>query len=149
MADKQSILNALLSIGGNSEMDTSTDSASRMDILSALGSIGNNSGSLGGSNVSWYNNSDLMNNIGTGVDALSGLFNIYSGVRGLNQAKDSFNFNKNLASTNLANQANLINEQLSTRQATRLKSQGLSEADVAKGVSDFMAKYGVSGTIGG
>ena len=44
-------------------------------------------------------------------NVLSGLINAYIGLKSLGLAKKEFNFNKNLALTNLANQADLINEQ--------------------------------------
>jgi hypothetical protein len=140
-----------------------TNNASISDILSGLGtnvnsnaSIGDILGSLGGNtttNTPSFTDSlftpDNLNALGSGVGALSDLFNIYAGIRGLNQSKDQFNFNRDLALTNLNNQANLTNEQLATRQATRLRSQGITGDANAQAVADFMAKYGVSGNLGG
>lgn len=140
-----------------------TNTASISDILSGLGSNVNTNAGISDILSSLTGNSaapstsltgdlftaDNLNALGTGVGTLSDLFNIYSGIRGLNQAEDQFNFNRDLSLTNLANQANLTNEQLATRQATRLRSQGITGEANAQAVADFMAKYGVSGNIGG
>lgn len=138
------------------------DTASISDVLSGLSSnVNTNAGisdilnSLNVSNTNTGFNtdnlftSDNLNTLGTGVSTLSDLFNIYAGIRGLNQAQDQFNFNRDLSLTNLANQANLTNEQLATRQATRLRGQGITGEANAQAVADFMAKYGVSGNLGG
>jgi len=45
-----------------------------------------------------------------GVQALSGLASAYTGYKGLGLAEDQFKFQKDLAQTNLENQAALINE---------------------------------------
>ena len=90
-----------------------------------------------------------LKDISTGIGAASNLFNIYNGFKGLGLAEDSFNFNKGVTNTNLANQAKLTNEMLATRQATRLRSQGITGAENDAAVADFMSKYGVSGKVGG
>ena len=90
-----------------------------------------------------------LKDISTGIGAASNLFNIYSGFKGLGLAEDSFNFNKGVTNTNLANQAKLTNEMLATRQATRLRSQGITGAENDAAVADFMSQYGVSGKVGG
>lgn len=92
---------------------------------------------------------NTLNNVATGIGALTNLSNIYTGFKGLGLAEDSFNFNKGVTNTNLANQAKLANEMLATRQATRLRSQGITGADNDAAVADFMSKYGVSGKVGG
>lgn len=82
-----------------------------------------------------------------GLNALNGVVGAYTGLRGLSLAKDQFALNKDLALTNLSNNANLTNERLATRQATRLKSQGMTDADqIAAAVDSYMKEYGVSGT---
>ena len=59
----------------------------------------------------WFGKDGYIYNGAQAVNALSGLANIYTGLKSLGLAKKEFNFNKNLAFTNLANQADLINEQ--------------------------------------
>ena len=136
--------------------------ASISDILSGLGTGSNTNASIsdilsnlqGNTNPVSADNSSLfssqtLDNIGTGVGALSNLFNIYSGFKGLNLAEDQFDFNRGLAQTNLQNQSNLTNERLATRQNTRALSRGLSPEQAQAEVAQFMQKYGVSGKIGG
>lgn len=47
--------------------------------------------------------------IGAGLQGLSGLASAYMGLQNYNLAKQQFNFQKNLANRNLANQARVIN----------------------------------------
>lgn len=141
IGDNTSISDILNSLNTNVN-----NNAGISDILSSLDTnpVGTNSGS--------FNNlftSDNLNTVGQGIGALSDLFNIYAGIRGLNQAEDQFNFNRGLSLTNLQNQANLTNERLATRQASRLRSQGVTGDQNAQAVADFMARYGVSGNLGG
>lgn len=131
-----------------SGLSTSTNNAAGVtDILGALSN--NNSTNTDTFNFGDLFTSDNLDMLGQGAGTLSDLFNIYSGIRGLNQSKDQFNFNRNLALTNLQNQANLTNERLATRQASRLRGQGITGEANAQAVADFMAKYGVSGNLGG
>lgn len=97
---------------------------------------------------SWLN-SDNLGLINSGVNALGGVFNAYQGMKGLDLAKDQFNFNKSAFLTNLANQANLTNERLATRQATRLRSQGVPEDQIQGQVDAYMQKYGAKSNLGG
>lgn len=136
--------------------------ASISDILSGLGTGTNTNASVsdmlsslqGSTNPMGTGSSNLfssqtLDNVGTGIGALSNLFNIYSGFKGLNLAEDQFDFNRNLAETNLQNQSNLTNERLATRQNTRALSRGLSPEQAQAEVAQFMQKYGVSGKVGG
>ena len=59
----------------------------------------------------WFGKDGYIYNGAQAVNALSGLADAYTGLKSLGLAKKEFNFNKNLALTNLANQADLINEQ--------------------------------------
>lgn len=79
-----------------------------------------------------------------GVNALSGLANVWNGMRQFDLQKDMFNFQKGAYNTDLANQSKLTNERLSTRQQTR----NLDNPNTTP-VADYMAKYGVSGKVGG
>lgn len=121
------------------------NNANITDILSSLQNTTNPAGA-GSSDLF---SSQTLDNVGTGIGALSNLFNIYSGFKGLNLAEDQFDFNRGLAQTNLQNQSNLTNEQLATRQNTRALSRGLSPEQAQAEVAQFMQKYGVSGKIGG
>jgi hypothetical protein len=85
--------------------------------------------------------SDMMNKIGTGVGAATDIFNLYAGMKGLGIADDR----NDLMKTNLSNQAKVTNERLGTRQATRLRSKGITGDENAQAVADFMAKNSVSG----
>lgn len=85
-----------------------------------------------------------MNDIMAGFDVLSGAVNAYTGLQQLNLAKDSFNFNKGVTTTNLANQAKTINTQLEDRQRARLASN----PNAYQSLSEYMKKNSVSGEIG-
>lgn len=121
--------------------------------ISVTSGVGNNTSTfnpIGGTPPTPdFFSTDTLNNVATGIGALSNLANIYTGFKGLGLAEDSFNFNRDLTNTNLANQANLTNEMLATRQATRLRSQGITGEANDAAVADFMSKYGVSGKVGG
>jgi len=70
--------------------------------------FGNNQNSFGNK---WFGQNGYLN-AGAGIlSALGGLANAYTGLQQLDLAKDEFGFNKALAQRNLANQADLINEQ--------------------------------------
>jgi hypothetical protein len=112
-----------------------------------LGGVGQDVGGAGGF-------MDMFNseNLGTASNLLGGatnLFNLYAGMKGLGLAEDDFNMRKDMAETNLSNNANVTNERLGTRQASRLRSQGVTGEANDKAVSEFMAKFGVSGKAGG
>lgn len=94
--------------------------------------------------------SDNMQLAGLGINAFNGLLGAYTGLSSLGLAKDQFKHNKGISDTNLSNSANLTNERLATRQATRMKSDGITDqAAIDAGVKEYMAKYGVSGKAGG
>lgn len=139
-----------MALGINMPLGTSSGVTGLNDLLQRY-NLGNNLdvGGMDSGGFEFGLNEDTFGALSSGANALGNLFNIYAGIKGLNQARDSFNFNRDLARTNLANQANLTNEQLSTRQGSRLRSQGLSPEEVQAGVAEFMQKYGVKGSIGG
>lgn len=67
-----------------------------------------------------------------GIDALSALGGLYVGMKGVKQAKEQFNFQKNLANTNMANQIQSYNTALSDRATSRAAQQGnMSQEQVA------------------
>lgn len=101
----------------------------------------NTGGNMFGSASVGALNSSNLNDFSTGLDAVGNLFNLYAGMKGLGIAEDR----NDLMKTNLSNKANLTNERLGTRQASRLRSQGITGDANAAGVADFMKKYSVSG----
>lgn len=140
-----------MALGTNIPLGTSSGVTGLNELLQRY-NIGNNldlNSMSGTGGFEFGLNEDTFGALSSGANALGNLFNIYAGIKGLNQARDSFNFNRDLATTNLANQANLTNERLATRQGSRLRSQGLSPEEVQAGVAEFMQKYGVKGSIGG
>lgn len=100
---------------------------------------------LNGSNSFFSPQAMQLGNLG--LNALNGVVGAYTGLRGLSLAKDQFKLNKDLALTNLSNNANLTNERLATRQASRLRSKGITDTEqIAAAVDSYMKEYGVSGS---
>lgn len=77
------------------------------------------------------------------IGAVSDIYNMWQARQNYKLGKEAFNFNKQLSTTNLNNQANLTNERLATRQATRN-----SYLPNSTPVGEFMKTYSVKG-IGG
>lgn len=86
-----------------------------------------------------------LQNVATGLNALSGITQAYTGLQQLSLARDSFAFNRDLATTNLSNQARTVNTQLEDRQVRRLDAQGRDYSSL----SSYLQKSRVSGTVGG
>ena len=59
-----------------------------------------------------WDNPNLMQNIGTGVKALGGLFGIYQGIQGMSLAKDQYRLQRDAYKTNLRNSTKAYNSQL-------------------------------------
>ena len=90
--------------------------------------------------------SPFMQNLQVGsqaIGAVSDIFNMWQARQNYKLGKEAFKFNKQLSTTNLNNQANLTNERLATRQATRN-----SYLPNSIPVGEFMKTYSVKG-IGG
>lgn len=68
-----------------------------------------------------------------GIQALSGLGQLYLGKQQLDVQKDAFNFNRDLAKTNLENQANLVNQQISDRQRAAAVQSGRFDTNTTQG----------------
>lgn len=67
-----------------------------------------------------------------GIDALSALGGLYAGLQGVKQAKAQFNFQKDYANTNMANQIKSYNTALGDRITSRAAQQGnMSQEQVA------------------
>ena len=92
----------------------------------------------GGSNISF-------NDVMAGINAISQGIGAYTGLRQLSLAKDSFNFNKGVTETNLANQAKTVNTNLEDRQRARIASN----PNAYQSLSEYMNKNAVSGRVGG
>lgn len=76
-----------------------------------------------------------------GANAIGSLYNIYQGNKMLGLYQDQFDFNKKLSKTNLFNQAQTVNAEMSDRQRMRNSmGAGLS-------TEDYMKKYGVRGKM--
>lgn len=86
-----------------------------------------------------------FNDVMAGIQAISQGIGAYTGLRQLSLAKDSFNFNKDVTETNLANQAKLTNAQLEDRQRARIASN----PNAYQSLSEYMDKNAVSGRLGG
>lgn len=81
-----------------------------VDTVNGIG--GNNSGGLAGMfGPNGWLGSNMMDVIGTIGSIGGGLANYFNGQNMLGLAKDQFNFQKQLANRNLANQAKIINNQ--------------------------------------
>jgi hypothetical protein len=63
-----------------------------------------------------------------GLSGLSTLANLYSGLKSLGLAQDQFNFQKNLANTNLANSVTSYNTALTDKATARAVTEGQSNA---------------------
>lgn len=84
-----------------------------------------------------------------GLQSAAGLFGAYNGYKQLGLAQDAFNFEKDMAQTNLANSANLTNEALAHRQRMRLSNRGIRGEDADTQIAAYTDKYGASGTLKG
>ena len=83
-----------------------------------------------------------------GVQALSGLASAYTGYKGLGLAEDQFEFQKDLANTNLANQASLVNENRLNSANVGLSLAGTTMNDTQKQAArDRITANNVSGSI--
>ena len=73
------------------------------------GTLGDQSLTLGTQGSSWGNTASMIG-AGAGVlQGLGGLASAYTAYKGLQLAKDQFNYQKGLANRNLANQSKIIN----------------------------------------
>ena len=89
---------------------------------------------------------DALSNIGGLLQGGAGLFNAFTGYKGLGLQEDALNFNKATTRANFANEAKMVNSQLEDRQRARRASAG-GEAGKYESVSTYMDKNSVAGTI--
>ncbi|RLA41196.1 MAG: hypothetical protein DRR06_16310 [Gammaproteobacteria bacterium] len=89
---------------------------------------------------------DALSDIGGLLQGGAGLFNAFTGYKGLGLQEDALNFNKATTRANFANEAKMVNSQLEDRQRARRASAG-GEAGKYESVSTYMDKNSVAGTI--
>ena len=90
-------------------------------------------------------------NFGDFSDILSGvgsLYGAYGGMKALDLGKEQFNFSRDLALTNLHNQANLTNAELTDRQNRRNRN-AVNNGGTPLSTADYIAQFGVTGNLGG
>ena len=91
-----------------------------------------------------------IGNIGMGLQGLSGLAGAYLGHKQYGLAKKSFNFNKSLANRNLANQGQLINNEMLERKKRALAgSAGLSSEERQQALEEVKSRFVDTSPIGG
>lgn len=83
-------------------------------------------------------------NIAKGVGSLA---SAWLGFKNLGLARDSYNLSKNLAKTNLANQANLTNQQLENRYAVMSNLDPTRTQAKYGSLGDYMTPRAVKGTL--
>lgn len=99
-------------------------------------------------NTSSFGTGSLFGNVGGALQGLGALANAYTGYKNYQLAKDQFGFEKTLAQTNLANQADLINEQRGKAADVGLALAGSSMSDADKQAArDKITAANVKGTI--
>lgn len=81
-----------------------------------------------------------------GAQALSGLANTWLGMQQYGLAKDSFNFNRGLATQNYENQAQLTNRGL---EASLKRNAVATGQDPDQAVAQGMEKWGLDEKVGG
>lgn len=89
-----------------------------------------------------------IGDFGTTLDAFGSLYGAYTGMNQLELGRDQFNFGKDLALTNLGNQANLTNAELSDRQDRRNRNALAGSGGTPLSTADYLSRFGVSGTPG-
>tara|TARA_Y100001963_G_scaffold139959_1_gene206390 strand:- start:17391 stop:18329 length:939 start_codon:yes stop_codon:yes gene_type:complete len=93
------------------------------------------------STPSWLErNRDNLELGATGLQALSGIANAYTGYQNLQLAREQFRFNRGVTTQNFNNQANLVNLQLRDSYRQRLAA---GQGGNYKNDDDFVAQRGV------
>lgn len=78
---------------------------------------------------------NLIQNIGTGIQGLSSLYGIYSGIQGLSLARDQYNLQKDAYQTNLANSIASYNTTLADTISGRAARSDVSQEQVDEQVA--------------
>ena len=88
-----------------------------------------------------------------GLEALAGIMQAYTGQQQLGLQKDAFNFNKDLTTTNLANQAQVTNASIRDQERFRREASGAyartpqGQAQLVKDLEGAVSGRLVRGTI--
>jgi len=93
------------------------------------------------------NNGFDIGDFGTSLDAFGSLFGAYNGLQQLDLGRDQFNFGRDLALTNLGNQANLTNSELTDRQNRRNRNAPNNGGNPLS-TAQYLSQFGVSGVPG-
>lgn len=72
---------------------------------------------------------ELLGNVGTGVDILSGISSIILGAKGIGIARDNLNMQRGFANANLKNSTQAYNTHLADKARARFFTEGGSQAD--------------------
>lgn len=86
----------------------------------------------------------LKNNMGTlqgGMNLLQGLGGIYGGLQGVKLAKKQFQFQKDFAERNLANQTKSYNTELERRERNKYGATGWSQEDKDQAINEYLDKH--------
>jgi len=125
------------------------ENATNVDIMGALNASKSITPTpmpkVGGTDTGFFAKGGGYQNVMAGLNAFSGLTNAYTGMKQLNLAEDAFDFNKDLSTVNLANQAQTVNSQLADRQRARIASN----PNAYQSLDQYMANNAVSGNVGG
>lgn len=82
-----------------------------------------------------------------GLNALGGLIDAGTAIKTLRAQKDAFEFNKKLATTELANSAQITNASITDHARTSGRQSGLTGNALDNFIADRVAERRVSGTI--
>ena len=85
----------------------------------------------------WVTGTQAFGNVAQG---LSGLASIWLGLKGLKQQKEVFNFNKEMANTNMDNSIRDYNRRLSDTLANRALNNGQGQGWVSQQLAQYSAK---------
>ena len=102
-------------------------------LLGGSSPLSNQSGLFGLSN-------NTLSGIGTGLSGLAALGNLYNAFQANSLAKKQFNYTKGVTDTNLANQIQSYNTDLSDRENARASVEGLTQNQV----NQYLAKNSLS-----
>ncbi len=85
-----------------------------------------------------------LQDAGTALKGAGSIGQVLLGFKQLSQAKKQAQFQRGMATTNLANQVKITRAQQADRQRTRVAGD---TAGRYQSVADYMAQYGVSGSV--
>lgn len=92
-----------------------------------------------------FNWNNALQNFGTAAQGLSSIGNMWTGLKGLDLAKDTFKFQKNMYATNLQNQAQDLNRRL---ESSYRDNDFLTGGNTGySSLEDYLGKHGFSGEL--